>query len=207
MTTNYDPKPGRWMLPLVVLAMVAFTYLFVRELPSAASANNGDEDGTTQTTGGATTTTTDSGAATTTTTTIEMDEATSAYLDGLAGFQTTLTDLQTQLGAANAGWDADPRTISYDQAQESFVSVAEGTAGLVAEIQAVTPPEGLIDAHNSVVAAAQQAAEAASRALAGLRAPSPDTGEGRRTAVNDFDVAAAAFADAVSAATTAATGG
>ena len=31
MTSNYDPKPGRWMLPLVVLAMVAFTYLFVRE--------------------------------------------------------------------------------------------------------------------------------------------------------------------------------
>ncbi|HSL26900.1 MAG TPA: hypothetical protein VLA54_11505 [Acidimicrobiia bacterium] len=206
MTTNYDPKPGRWMLPLVVLAMVAFTYLFVRELPSAASAEE-NGDGTTETTGAVTTTTAADGTATTTTTAIEVDEATMAYLDTLPGFQTRLTDLQTQLGAANGGWDADPRTISYDQAQESFVAVAEGTAGLVAEIQAVTPPEALADAHNSVVAAAQQAADAASRALAGLRAPAPDTGEGRRTAVNDFDVAVAAFADAVAAVGTAATGG
>lgn len=206
MTTNYDPKPGRWMLPLVVLAMVAFTYLFVRELPSAASAADGE---TTSTTGGATATTTTSagGSESTTTTAAELDEATAAYLESLAGFQTRMTDLQTQLAAANGGWDADPRTISYNQAQDAFVSVAEGAATLVGEIQAVVPPDPLIEAHNGVVAAAQQAADAASRALAGLRAPSPDTGEGRRTAVNDFDTAVAAFADSVAAAGAAATGG
>ena len=54
MTTNYDPKPGRWMLPLVVLAMVAFTYLFVRELP--ASAGGDSDESTTTTAFGATTT-------------------------------------------------------------------------------------------------------------------------------------------------------
>ena len=30
-----DPKHGRWILPLVVLALVAFTYTFVNNLPAA----------------------------------------------------------------------------------------------------------------------------------------------------------------------------
>ena len=37
MAFNPDPKPGRWILPLVVLGMIAFTYFFVRELPEAST--------------------------------------------------------------------------------------------------------------------------------------------------------------------------
>ena len=200
MTSNYDPKPGRWMLPLVVLAMVAFTYLFVRELPSAASANeNGENTGSTSST---TSTTGADGA--TTTTGGEVDATTQAYLDSLAGFQSTLANLQTELAAANAGWDANPKTITFDQAEEAFISVAEGAAALVGEVQAATVPAALVEAHNVVVAAAQQAADAGSQALAGLRAPSPDTGEQRRAAVNAFDAAVTAFNDAVQAAVDAA---
>lgn len=200
MTSNYDPKPGRWMLPLVVLAMVAFTYLFVRELPSAASANeNGENTGST-----ASTTSTTSVAEETTTTGVEVDATTQAYLDSLTGFQTTLSNLQTELASANAGWDANPRTVTFDQAEAAFISVAEGSAALVGEIQAATVPAALIEAHNVVIAAAQQAANAASSALAGLRAPSPDTGEARRAAVNEFDAAVTAFNDAVQAAVAAA---
>jgi hypothetical protein len=200
MTSNYDPKPGRWMLPLVVLAMVAFTYLFVRELPSAASAN---EDGETPSgsTSGTTSTTSTDGA--TSTTGGEVDGTTQGYLDSLVGFQTTLSDLQTQLASANGGWDANPKTITFDQAEEAFISVAEGSAALVSDVQAVTVPAALVEAHNAVIAAAQQAADAASRALAGLRAPSPDTGEPRRAAVFDFDTAVGAFGAAVQAATAA----
>jgi hypothetical protein len=172
MTSNYDPKPGRWMLPLVVLAMVAFTYLFVRELPSAASANENGES--TASTSSTTSTTGADGA--TTTTGGEVDATTQAYLDSLAGFQSTLANLQTELAAANAGWDANPKTITFDQAEEAFISVAEGASALVGEVQAATVPAALVEAHNVVVAAAQQAADAGSQALAGLRAPSPDTG-------------------------------
>ena len=206
MTTNYDPKPGRWMLPLVVLAMVAFTYLFVRELPSAATAN--EEDGTTGTTSSDTSLTTGTGAdgETTTTAAVELDATTQTYLDSLTGFQSTLSNLQTELASANAGWDADPRTVTYDQAEDAFVSVAEGSAGFVGEVQAATVPAPLIEAHNTLIAAAQQAADAGTRALAGLRAPAPDTGEGRRAAVNDFDAAVVAFNEAVQAAISAAGG-
>ena len=193
MTSNYDPKPGRWMLPLVVLAMVAFTYLFVRELPSAASAN--ENGGTAEST-----------SSTTSTTSTGEDGTTQAYLDALAGFQSTLSNLQTELASANAGWDANPKTITFDQAEEAFISVAEGAAALVGEVQTATVPADLVEAHNVVIAAAQQAADAAGRALAGLRAPSPDTGEARRAAVNEFDAAVTAFNDSVQAALDAATG-
>lgn len=201
MTSNYDPKPGRWMLPLVVLAMVAFTYLFVRELPSAASANENGE--TTETTSSTTSTT---GADGETTTTGEVDATSQAYLDSLAGFQSTLSNLQTALASANAGWDANPKTITFDQAEEAFISVAEGSAALVGEVQAATVPAALVEAHNVVIVAAQQAADAGSQALAGLRAPSPDTGEARRAAVNEFDAAVTAFNDAVQAAIAAGAG-
>ena len=203
MTSNYDPKPGRWMLPLVVLAMVAFTYLFVRELPSAASAN--ENGGTTDST------------STTTSTTRRRGGPRPPPVRGrrapprpiwtaLAGFQSTLSNLQTELASANAGWDANPKTITFDQAEEAFISVAEGAAALVGEVQAATVPADLVEAHNVVIAAAQQAADAGGRALAGLRAPSPDTGEARRAAVNEFDAAVTAFNDAVQAALDAAAG-
>lgn len=203
MTSNYDPKPGRWMLPLVVLAMVAFTFLFVRELPSAASAN---ENGETPS-GSTSSTTSTTGAAGTTTTAGGGGGTTQAYVDSLTGFQTTLSDLQTQLASANGGWDAIPKTITFDQAEEAFIAVAEGSAGFVGEVQAATVPAALVEAHNAVIAAAQQAADAGSRALAGLRAPSPDTGEARRAAINDFDTAVGAFGAAVQAATAAGSGG
>ena len=200
MTSNYDPKPGRWMLPLVVLAMVAFTYLFVRELPSAASAGeNGESTGSTSST-----TSTTGADGETTTTGGEVDGTTQAYLDSLTGFQTTLSNLQTELASANAGWDANPKTITFDQAEDAFIAVAEGSAALVVEIQTATVPAALVEAHNVVIAAAEQAANAGSSALAGLRAPSPDTGEPRRAAVNEFDAAVTAFNEAVQAALAAA---
>ncbi|MGQ0849403.1 MAG: hypothetical protein ACT4OP_09845 [Actinomycetota bacterium] len=192
MTSSYDPRPGRWILPLVVLAMVAFTYLFVRELPSAATATSFPGDGTSTTLPTQTTTTQ-------TTSTVAIDQTTQAYLDQLAEFQTRLTDFHTQLAGANSGWDASPRTVSFDQAEEVFIQVAEGVSGLVGEVAALVPPPPLTDAHAAVVAAMQQAADAANSALAGLRAPSPDTGEARRAAITAFDQAVAAVADSIAA--------
>jgi hypothetical protein len=193
MSSNYDPKPGRWMLPLVVLAMVAFTYIFVRELPSAATSSTVPGNGGTTT---ITTGTTVPGETTTSPSTTIAPEA-EAYVGALDVFQTRLTDLQTSLSAANTGFDADPRTVSYDQAEAAFVAVSTDTTTLSDEIAALVPPAGFEDAHATVVAAAQQAVEAIDQALTGLRAPAPDTGEGRRAGVQAFDAAAEAFSTAV----------
>ncbi len=181
------------MLPLVVLAMVAFTYLFVRELPAAAG---GDSDESTTTTAFGATTTTDIDS-TTTTGQVVLDPEAQAYLDTLAGYQTRMTDLQTQLASANSGWDANPRTVTFDQAEAAFSAVAEGAAALATEAAALAPPADFTETHAGIAAAVQQAADAAIAALAGLRAPSPDTGEGRRTAVANFDTAVAALDQAI----------
>ena len=191
MSSNYDPKPGRWMLPLVVLAMVAFTYIFVRELPSAATTSTVPGDGGTST---STTDTTLPGETTTSTTLAPEAEA---YVEALEVFQTRLTDLQISLSAANTGFDADPRTVSYDQAEAAFIAVSTDTTALSDEITALVPPAGFEDAHATVIAAAQQAVNAIDQALVGLRAPAPDTGEGRRAGVQAFDAAAQAFSTAV----------
>lgn len=193
MSSNYDPKPGRWMLPLVVLAMVAFTYIFVRELPSAATTSTVPGNGGTSTSTSTTDTTVP--GETTTPTTLAPDAQ--AYVEALEVFQTRLTDLQTSLSAANTGFDADPRTVSYDQAEAAFIVVSTDTTALSNEITALVPPAGFEDAHATVIAAAQQAVNAIDQALVGLRAPAPDTGEGRRAGVQAFDAAAEAFSTAV----------
>ena len=59
MAVNPDPKPGRWILPLVILGMIAFTYFFVRSLPEASPDTTlapGDTTPTTVGGGGPTTT-------------------------------------------------------------------------------------------------------------------------------------------------------
>ena len=59
MAVNPDPKPGRWILPLVILGMIAFTYFFVRSLPEASPNTTlaaGDTTPTTVGEGGPTTT-------------------------------------------------------------------------------------------------------------------------------------------------------
>ena len=38
MTFSTDPKPGRWILPLIILAMVGFTYVFVSSLEEQVPA-------------------------------------------------------------------------------------------------------------------------------------------------------------------------
>jgi hypothetical protein len=180
------------MLPLVVLAMVAFTYIFVRELPTAATTSTlpPENGGTT-----APTTDTTDPSGTTTSTTFAADAQ--AYVDSLNGQLLTLKELQSQLAAANTGFDADPRTVSYEQAQAAFEAVLAGTTTLASEVEALTPPAGFEDAHAAVVGAAQQAVTAADAALAGLNAPSPDTGDDRRAAVAAFDAAVVAFETAV----------
>jgi len=193
MTSNYDPKPGRWMLPLVVLAMVAFTYVFVRELPTTAATTTT----VTSDNGGTTTTTGDSTDPTGSTTTSIIAPEAQAYVDALSGFEVRLTDLRAQLGAANTGFDSDPRTVSYDQAQAAFEEVLAATTAVADEVAAVAPPAGYEDAHATVVEAAQQAVTAITNALDGLNAPPPDTGEGRRAGVAAYDDAVEAFGTAV----------
>ncbi|MFP3913301.1 MAG: hypothetical protein ACLFWM_00370 [Actinomycetota bacterium] len=196
MALNADPKPGRWILPLVVLGMVAFTYFFVRALPS------GSEEGTPETTqplASDTTVSPEDGTTppsdTTTPDTSVVGDAAQAYLDGVGGIVTSMDELQSEMAAVNGGFDADPRTVEYSEAVDRLTALADQADGLVEELDSLEPPESLSTNHETIRTAVTTAAAAADEALAGLQ--SDDDGTQRRNAVTAFDTAVSDLQTAV----------
>ena len=96
MAVNPDPKPGRWILPLVILGMIAFTYFFVSELPEASPDTTLVGQETTTTTLGTATTTEASGGG-------ELDPEIQAYLDELDAINSELQLLNTEMVTVNTG--------------------------------------------------------------------------------------------------------
>jgi hypothetical protein len=192
MAVNPDPKPGRWILPLVVLGMVAFTYFFVRELPEASpdTTLTGTEDTTTTTTTNDGTTGTtqpggDDGNGT-------LDPESQTYIDGLEEINSELQVLSTNMVTVNAGFDADPREIEFAEAVDSLETIISDTQALEARLSELAVPAALEINHDFLTNAMDIAVSSAQEALSGLQ--SSDTGELRRSAaeaytnaVNDFD--------------------
>lgn len=190
---NPDPKPGRWILPLVVLGMVAFTYFFVRALPEGSSVEAGDTTvtATGNSTPGDTTNTsvpTDPGTGT-------LDPETQAYLDGLAAIDTEMAALAEEMTAVNTGFDADPRAVEYSDAVSRLETLAATTQAQVDQLDTLTPPEALATNHDTIRTALTTAAAAANEALAGLQ--STDDGSQRRNAVTAFAAAVSDFQTAL----------
>lgn len=193
MMRNPDPKPGRWILPLIVIGMVAFAYVFVSNLDTAPEVT----------------------AASTTTTTIDplgvdpvasttvpvIDATTQAYLDQVTLLNTDLDGLAARLQQLNADWDA--RTIDYATARNTLRDeiIPELEAWAVRVADAAAPPSyatdqaALTDAAAPVVAASQAV-------LAGLE--SSDTGEARAAALVDFTTAVTGFQTAATTITSSA---
>ncbi len=189
MAVNPDPKPGRWILPLVVLGMVAFTYFFVRELPEASTE-------TTLVSGGDTPTTVGNGdgngdQTSTTQSQTPLDPAVQTYLDTVDGINEAFQVQQTELVAANDGFNADPRTVEYNDAETRFDAVVTATQALSDQLKALTPPAGLEGNQTNLQAAVDLGVISATEALAGLR--STDTGDRRNTAVDSYVQAVSDF--------------
>jgi hypothetical protein len=189
MAVNPDPKPGRWILPLVILGMIAFTYFFVRSLPEASPDTTvaaGDTTPTTVGEGGATTTSVPGGAGSV------PDEA-ATYIGELDRINGEFQALNGELVAVNTAFDADPREIEFADAEPRMEAVATGSQALSDQVAALVPPAGLEANQEAVAAAASLAARAAGESLSGLQ--SADPGDLRRAAVTaytgavtDFDV-------------------
>jgi len=199
MNVNPDPRPGRWLLPLVVLGMVAFTYVFVNQLPGeGGAATESTVDGSAASTSSTTTPDgSDPGATTPTSTAGSSTPAvqtpeTAAYIDAMRALNTQLTGLQAELSSANAAWEAGG---SYGDAQTAFTKISTDVATWRDQVNAVSVPAGLADAHETLRAAAEQAATQAAEALDGLVNSSGP--EKRVQSVARFDEAVSAFAQAL----------
>ena len=186
MAVNPDPKPGRWILPLVILGMIAFTYFFVGSLPEASpdttlvagpSTTTGDGGGSTTTVPGETGSTVNNGAA--------------AYIAELDRINAEFQALNTELVTVNTGFDADPREIEYGDAEPRFEAVATAAQGLSDQVAALAPPPGLESNHETIAGQATLAAGGANDALSGIR--SDDPGNLRRAGVTTFTTATTDF--------------
>jgi hypothetical protein len=207
MDVKPDPKPGRWILPLVVVAMVGFTYIFVSsiDLTGGPDAGNGN--------GGV-----DIGGPTTTTmpvidTTVppdedpDLDPDVQAYVDLINGFDVVLQRITDDFVAANAAWDAGTATYTATGDQfRSLISELETWSGSVASSNAPPGNADLVAPHQTIKDAASAPLTAARAALAGLQSNAPGSADDRRAAVADLESAAATFSNAVTAAVSAAGG-
>jgi len=112
-----DPKPGRWVLPIVIAVLIGFTYVFVNALPAA------DIAASTTTTVPATTTTV---AQTTTSSTLPTDIL--AFLQELDRFENVANDLQIELEATSVptvylpAWP-DTITASQDLVEQAQLAI------------------------------------------------------------------------------------
>ena len=174
-----DPKPGRWILPISIAALIGFTYVFVNALPPA------DIAASTTTTLPPTTTTI---APTTTTSTLPTDIL--AFLQELDRFENIANDLQTQMDEVN---DAREDGGTVADAEVGFEAVKDGAQDLANQVAATSVPDVFASAWPDAIAASQDLVTQAQIVIDGLHAP--DDGTLRRAAVEEYAVKTTAFND------------
>jgi len=175
---NPDPKHGRWILPLIILAMIVLTITFVNSLEPAES-----EAGTT---------TTLPPPSTTTTTTLPLDVA--AFLVTLDVYETQLNAFAGDVDGINTDWES--RQVAIGEAKASFEAVRANIADWESDVAAEADvPAALAEAHVALVLEIEALAPAVDDIIAGLEAP--DDGTLRRTAMIDFEDQVAAIQAAI----------
>ena len=196
-----DPKPGRWILPLVVLGLVALTWVFVNALPPAPDATTGTITATTEEPPAAQATTTTEAVVVETTTTITIAPEVIEFMlaaDTTAGAADALLVEATDI---NETWESGR---NFTLALNSLRDFATRTSGFAASVAEITVPEDLQDEWAPVTSAAGEMLTAANDMDAGLQAP--DTGQIRRAALADFASAVATLTLATEEAKTTADG-
>tara|TARA_X000001036_G_scaffold211970_1_gene198949 strand:- start:126 stop:737 length:612 start_codon:yes stop_codon:yes gene_type:complete len=181
-TFNEDPKPGRLVLPLVLIGMIATTYTFINRV---ATNNNleiqptveqvvaePDEEPVSEDT------------TTTTTTTLPGEVVT--YLEEISSEKIQSIDLATKVLEANDNWDN--KDITYQEAKDEFANFIEDAQQFVETVSEPGPPStfaGLIKSHEELKSLAELIFADTEELLEGLT--SSDTGERRSSALDSFN--------------------
>ena len=185
MARSGDPKPGRWILPIIVIGMIGFTYFFVQTLEAS------DEPGTATTTSTvpATTTTTGGTPGATTAPTTTLAAGTEEYVQLVLDKQTEADDLALELIRANDAWENRETTgVGFPETEAAFIQLQQDTIAFAEMVRTMPgPPAGFpaaAEAHAGMITAAGKMETASQDILDGLRAP--DDGTLRRAAVEDY---------------------
>ena len=179
---NSDPKPGRLILPLVLIGMIATTYTFINRVTTNNNLEviNLDDDTTEVVTEEVVLDTT----TTSTTTTLPEDVVT--YLEEIQSEKIQSDELGKKVLEANQRWD--DKDTTYQEAQQEFEAFIDDAEQFVATVTNPGPPESnnsLISSHEELKALVNLIYEDTKELLEGLTAP--DTGERRSSALISFN--------------------
>ena len=187
-TFNQDPKPGRLVLPLVLVGMIATTYTFVNRVATnndlgvsvvEEEAVEVEEESTEDTT-------------TTSTTTTTLPEEVVTYLEEIQSEKVQSDELGQTVLEANQKWDDELST--YQEAKDEFAKFIEDAEQFVTTVSEPGPPStfaNLVTSHEELKVLANLIYEDTLELLEGLT--SSDTGERRASALDSFNKNLALF--------------
>ncbi len=181
-TFNEDPKPGRLVLPLVLIGMIATTYTFINRV---ASNNDLEIEPIVEEVVEQTEEESIPEDTTTTTTTTLPDEVVT-YLEEISSEKIQSIDLATKVLEANDNWDNE--SVTYQEAKDEFAEFIEDAQQFVDTVAEPGPPStfaGLVKSHEELKSLAELIYADTQELLEGLT--SSDTGEQRAAALESFN--------------------
>jgi len=180
---NPDPKPGRLILPLVLIGMIATTYTFINRV----TTNNNLEVITIDDN------TTDEIVSeeiiedtTTTSSTTTLPESVVLYLEEIQAEKIQSIELGKKVLETNQRWD--DKDTTYQEAQQEFEAFIDNAEQFVVTLSDPGPPESnasLVSNHEELKVLVNLIYEDTKELLEGLTAP--DTGERRSSALSSFN--------------------
>ena len=180
---NPDPKPGRLILPLVLIGMIATTYTFINRVTTNNNLevvniadNNTEEVISEEITEDTTTTTTST----------TLPEGVVTYLEEIQAEKIQSTELGKKVLETNQRWD--DKDTTYQEAQQEFEAFINDAEQFVATVSDPGPPNSnasLVSNHEELKVLVNLIYEDTKELLEGLTAP--DTGERRSSALSSFN--------------------
>ena len=182
-TFNEDPKPGRLVLPLVLIGMIATTYTFINRV---ATDNSLELEPTTEEIAEVVETDVVADETSTTSTTTTLPTEVVSYLEEISSERIQSIDLATKVLEANDRWDNEE--VTYQEAKDEFAAFIEDAQQFVDTVTEPGPPStfaGLVKSHEELKSLANLIFLDTEELLEGLT--SSDTGERRAAALNSFN--------------------
>jgi hypothetical protein len=179
---NPDPKPGRLILPLVLIGMIATTYTFINRVTTnnnleIINIENNTEEVVSEEVVEDTTTTS---------TTTTLPESVVTYLEEIQAEKIQSIELGKKVLETNQRWD--DKVTTYQEAQQEFEAFIDDAEQFVATVTDPGPPSSnarLISSHEELKILVNLIYEDSKELLEGLTAP--DTGERRSSALSSFN--------------------
>ena len=177
-----DPKPGRLILPLVLIGMIATTYTFINRVATQNNLEIVDSSIVTEETVAEVV----EEPTTSTSTTTTIPEETVQYLEEITGEKIQAIELGKKVLETNQRWD--DKVTTYQEAQVEFQEFIDAFADFVIVFTSPGPPSSdasLSSSHDELTILVSLIYEDTEELLEGLTAP--DTGERRSAALESFN--------------------